>query len=49
MERSLKKDYWQMDNVKRFKNGKTIAFIDLDKKEVVLIKTTKGYLRNGKN
>jgi hypothetical protein len=35
-----------MDNIKRFKSGKTIAFIDMDKKQVVLIKTTKGYLRN---
>lgn len=34
-----------MDNIKRFKCGKIIAFIDLDKKEVVLIKTTKGYKR----
>lgn len=48
MEKSLKKEYLQMDdikrNIKRFKSGKkTIAYIDIDKKEVVLIKTTKGY------
>lgn len=30
-------------NIKRFKNGKTIAFIDLDTNKVLLIKTPKGY------
>lgn len=34
-----------MDNIKRFKNGKTIAFIDVDKLQVILLKTTKGYKR----
>lgn len=34
-----------MDNIKRFKSGKTIAFIDMDKKEVILIKNSKGYSR----
>ncbi len=34
-----------MDNIKVFRNGKTRAFIDMDKKEIVLIKTVKGYKR----
>lgn len=34
-----------MDNIKVFKNGKTRAYIDMDKKEIILFKTVKGFKR----